>query len=157
VAVIAVSSTNIFVDDQRRCSYKATMPKRSHDLPRPTEAEMAILRALWQAHPASVREVMERINADRDPPWTYTTVLKFMQIMFEKGLVSRDDAERTHQFSPAVPAEQTRGQLVTDLLDRVFDGSLSTLVLQALGQKKVSKAEAAEIKKLLDAQTHTKP
>ena len=132
------------------------MARSTPDLPRPTEAELAILRALWRGHPASVREVMERINEERDPPWAYTTVLKFMQIMFEKGLVSRDDSARTHSFSPAVPAEETRKQLVTDLLDRVFEGSLSSLVLQALGNKKVSAAEAAEIKKLLDQQTKAK-
>jgi BlaI family penicillinase repressor len=114
---------------------------------------MAILRTLWERHPASVREVMDRINEERDPPWTYTTVLKFMQIMFEKGLLARDDSERTHQFSPAVPAEHTRKQMLGDLMERVFDGSLSSLVLQALGNGKVSKAEAAEIKKLLEQQT----
>jgi BlaI family transcriptional regulator, penicillinase repressor len=132
------------------------MATRTADLPRPTEAELAILRALWEQHPASVREVMDLINADRDPPWAYTTVLKFMQIMHEKGLVLRDDAERTHRFSPAVPAEQTRQQLVTDLVDRVFAGSLGSLVLQALGGQKVSKAEAADIRALLDQQTRAK-
>lgn len=96
---------------------------------------------------------MDRINEERDPPWTYTTVLKFMQIMFEKGLVTRDDSDKTHQYSPAVPAEDTRNQLVGDLLERVFDGSLGALVLQALGHRKVSKEEAAEIKELLDQQT----
>jgi BlaI family transcriptional regulator, penicillinase repressor len=133
------------------------MASRVPELPRPTEAELAILRALWSAHPASVREVMDLINEQRDPPWAYTTVLKFMQIMNEKGLVTRDDAERTHRFSPAVPADATRRQLVTDLLDRVFDGNLSTLVLQALGGRKVSKAKAAAIKTLLDQQTKAKP
>ncbi len=133
------------------------MVQPADELPRPTEAELTILRALWREHPASIREVMERINEERTLPWAYTTVLKFMQIMFEKGLVTRDDKERTHRFSPAVPAEQTRQQLLGDMLDRVFDGSLSRLVLQALGNHKVSKQEAAEIKKLLEQQTQSKP
>ena len=123
------------------------------ELPRPTEAEMSILRALWKKHPATVREVMAALNEERDPPLAYTTVLKFMQIMTEKGLVVRDDSDRTHSYSPAVPAEQTKQQMVGDLLTRVFEGSLSQLVLQALGTNKISKAEAIEIRKLLDQQT----
>lgn len=120
------------------------------DLPKPTEAELSLLRALWAKHPATVREVMELINQDRNPPLAYTTVLKFMQIMTEKGLVSRDDRERTHTYAPRVPAEQTKKQMVGDLLERVFEGSVSQLVLQALGTSKLSNDEAAEIRKLLD-------
>lgn len=120
------------------------------DLPKPTEAELSLLRALWARHPATVREVMELINQGRNPPLAYTTVLKFMQIMTEKGLVSRDDRERTHTYSPRVPAEQTKKQMVGDLLERVFEGSVSQLVLQALGTSKLSNDEAAEIRKLLD-------
>ena len=128
------------------------MQPENVDLPRPTEAEMAILRALWKKHPATVREVMAALNEERDPPLAYTTVLKFMQIMTEKGLVVRDDRDRTHSYSPAVPAERTKQQMVGDLLDRVFEGSLSQLVLQALGSSKLSKAEAQEIRNLLDQQ-----
>ena len=127
------------------------------DLPKPTESELAILRALWKKHPATVREVMETLNEERDPPLAYTTVLKFFQIMTEKGLVIRDDADRTHSYSPAVPPDTTKKQMVGDLLDRLFQGSVSELVLQALGSSKLSKAEAAEIKKLLDQQTRGKP
>lgn len=126
------------------------------DLPKPTESELAILRALWKKHPATVREVMETLNEERDPPLAYTTVLKFFQIMTEKGLVTRDDADRTHSYSPAVPPDTTKKQMVGDLLDRLFQGSVSELVLQALGSTKLSKAEAAEIKKLLDQQTRAK-
>lgn len=132
------------------------MPAENMELPRPTEAEMAILRALWKKHPATVREVMASLNEERDPPLAYTTVLKFMQIMTEKGLVVRDDTDRTHSYSPAVPAEHTKRQMVGDLLNRVFEGSLSQLVLQALGTSKLSKAEAMEIQKLLDQQTKGK-
>ena len=127
------------------------------DLPKPTESELAILRALWKKHPATVREVMETLNEERDPPLAYTTVLKFFQIMTEKGLVTRDDAVRTHSYSPAVPPDMTKKQMVGDLLDRLFQGSVSELVLQALGNSKLSKAEAAEIQKLLDQQTRGKP
>ena len=126
------------------------------DLPKPTESELAILRALWKKHPATVREVMETLNEERDPPLAYTTVLKFFQIMTEKGLVIRDDADRTHSYSPAVPPDTTKKQMVGDLLDRLFQGSVSELVLQALGNSKLSKAEAAEIQKLLDQQTRGK-
>lgn len=126
------------------------------DLPKPTESELAILRALWKKHPATVREVMETLNEERDPPLAYTTVLKFFQIMTDKGLVIRDDADRTHSYSPAVPPDTTKKQMVGDLLDRLFQGSVSELVLQALGNSKLSKAEAAEIKKLLDQQTRGK-
>ncbi|MBL9142242.1 MAG: BlaI/MecI/CopY family transcriptional regulator [Verrucomicrobiaceae bacterium] len=126
------------------------------DLPKPTESELAILRALWRKHPATVREVMETLNEERDPPLAYTTVLKFFQIMTDKGLVIRDDADRTHSYSPAVPPDTTKKQMVGDLLDRLFQGSVSELVLQALGNSKLSKAEAAEIKKLLDQQTRGK-
>lgn len=133
------------------------MANKNTDLPKPTESELGLLRALWAKHPATVREVMERINEERDPPLAYTTVLKFMQIMHEKGLVSRNDEERTHTYSPKVPAEQTKKQLVGDLLEKVFEGSVSQLVLQALGTSKLSKDEAEEIRRLLDKHTHTKP
>ncbi len=126
------------------------------DLPKPTESELAILRALWKKHPATVREVMETLNEERDPPLAYTTVLKFFQIMTEKGLVTRDDADRTHSYSPAVSPDTTKKQMVGDLLDRLFQGSVSELVLQALGTTKLSKAEAAEIQKLLNQQTRGK-
>ena len=132
------------------------MAGKQSALPRPTDAELSILRALWGRHPATVREVMERINEEREPPLAYTTVLKFMQIMLEKGLVTRDDTERTHTFSPALPPDQTKQQLVGDLLEKVFAGSVSQLVLQALGGGgKISSGDAAEIKRLLDQ--HTKP
>ena len=126
------------------------MSREIPDLPKPTEAELSLLRVLWAKHPATVREVMELINQGRNPPLAYTTVLKFMQIMTEKGLVSRDDSERTHTYSPRVPAEQTKRQLVGDLLERVFEGSISQLVLQALGTSKMSQNEVAEIRRLLD-------
>lgn len=116
--------------------------------PRPTDAELDILRVLWDRGPSTVREVFEVLSADR--PLGYTTVLKFMQIMFEKGLVTRDDSERSHVYQAKYRQEQTQRQLVKDLAARAFGGSLEQLVLQALSSKRASKQELAEIRKLLD-------
>jgi BlaI family penicillinase repressor len=118
--------------------------------PRPTDAELAILRVLWDRGPSNVRDVLNALNAESSEPRAYTTVLRFLQIMTEKGLVVRSDDERTHVYSPKVPAERTQRQLVRDLMDRVFGGSVQQLVLQALGSGKVSAAELREIKKLLN-------
>jgi len=118
--------------------------------PRPTDAELAILRVLWQRGPSTVREVLETLNTARPEPLAYTTVLRFLQIMTEKQLVIRHDGERGHIYAPKVPAERTKGQMVRDLLDRAFGGSIRELVLQALGSRKVSPAELREIRKLLD-------
>ena len=127
------------------------MPSQSEqDLPRPTDAELAILRVLWKLESGSVREVLDSVNAQRTPPLAYTTVLRFLQIMTEKGLVRREDGERGHIYFPAAPAQKTKRQLVGDLMNRLFDGSVRDLVLQALGSKKVSPAELREIRKLLD-------
>ncbi len=130
------------------------MPRRSSSkssLPRPTDAELAILRVLWKRGASTVREVLEVLNAARPEPFAYTTILRFLQIMTEKGLVTRDDSAPGHVFSPAVPADRTKGQMVSDLLERAFGGSVSELVLQALGARKVSAAELREIRKLLNA------
>lgn len=121
------------------------MPAKN--IPRPTEAELAILRILWQRGPSTVRQVVEQLGADTG----YTTALKLLQIMTEKGLVSRDDAERTHVFTPAVPEEITQRQLLDDLLERAFGGSAQKLVLQALAGRKPSKAEVSELRRLLDS------
>ena len=116
--------------------------------PRPTDAELDILRVLWERGPSTMREVFEVLSADR--PLGYTTVLKFMQIMHEKGLVLRDDSERSHVYQAKYRQEQTQRQLVKDLASRAFGGSLEQLVLQALSSKRASKQELAEIRKLLD-------
>ena len=120
------------------------MPKKN--LPRPTDAELSILRVLWLRGSSTVRQVQEELGEDTG----YTTVLKFLQIMTEKGLVTREDSQRTHVFRASIPEEETQRQLVTDLLDRAFRGSAKNLVLQALSAKKASAAELAEIRKLLD-------
>lgn len=117
-------------------------------LPRPTEAELAILRVLWDRGPSTVRDVQQALEVARGTG--YTTALKLMQIMIEKGLVRRDDSQRTHVYEAVLPAEATQRQLVRDLLDRAFGGSARQLVMQALSAKKASKADLAEIRRLLD-------
>jgi predicted transcriptional regulator len=112
---------------------------------KPTDAELGILRVLWSRGPSTVRQVAEALGREGG----YTTVLKLLQIMTEKRLVVRDEAERTHIYEAAFTQDQTRRQLVTDLLDRVFDGSAAQLVLQALATNTTSPEELDEIRKLL--------
>jgi predicted transcriptional regulator len=123
-------------------------PKPQH--PYPTDAELAILRVLWERGASSVREVLAALNAARPAPLAYTTVLRFLQIMTEKRLVVRADRDRAHVYAPAISAERTKKQMVADLLERAFGGSVPELVLQALGARKVSPAELCEIRKLLN-------
>ncbi len=118
-------------------------------LPRPTEAELAILRVLWDRGPSTVRDVQQALEVERGTG--YTTALKLLQIMTDKGLVRRDDRQRTHVYEAVLPAEATQRQLVRDLLDRAFGGSARQLVMQALSAERASKADLAEIRKLLDA------
>jgi predicted transcriptional regulator len=113
---------------------------------KPTDAELSILRVLWTRGPSTVRQVAEAMGRESG----YTTVLKLMQIMTEKRLVRRDESARTHVYESVYTEDQTKRQLVTDLLDRVFDGSAAKLVLQALASNKTSPEELAEIKKLLE-------
>ena len=123
--------------------------------PHPTPAELSILRVLWRRGKSTVREVQEDLNRDRpgDSPTGYTTVLKLMQIMTDKGLVRRDESQRTHVYEPAAGAgeEQTQRRLVKEMLDRVFNGSARKLVLHALSAKKATPQEIAEIRSLLDS------
>jgi predicted transcriptional regulator len=123
--------------------------------PRPTDAELAILRVLWQRGPSTVRQVHEVLSRER--PTAYTTALKLLQIMTEKGLVSRDERERTHVYHPRVSEDQTQRQLVRDLLDRAFGGSSSKLVMQALATRRASAEELSEIRRLLDSRKAQDP
>jgi BlaI family transcriptional regulator, penicillinase repressor len=116
--------------------------------PRPTEAELAILRVLWERGDQSVRSVQRILNESK--PTGYTTVLKLMQIMTEKGLVERDETQRPQIYRPRYTRERTQRQLVGDLLQRAFGGSVKALVLQALAVKKTPEAELEAIEKLLD-------
>ena len=118
--------------------------------PRPTDAELAILRVLWERGPSTVREVQEELNHSRRTG--YTTVLKLLQIMTEKGLVHRDDTDRAHIYQARLTEEQTQRQLVRDLLDRAFGGSSQKLVMQALRArgKPLPPDQLDEIRRLLD-------
>jgi predicted transcriptional regulator len=118
------------------------------NLPRPTDAELEILRVLWDRGPSTVREVYEELKRDKDVG--YTTVLKFMQIMSEKGLLRRNENQKAHLYESRVPRESTQQQLVKDLLDRAFGGSSLQLVMQALSSKRAAPAEIDQIRKLLD-------
>lgn len=117
-------------------------------IPRPTDAELAILRVLWDRGPSTVRQVHEALSRER--PAAYTTALKLMQIMTDKGLLARDESERTHVYHPRLTEEQTQRQLVHDLLERAFGGSSSKLVMQALATTRASAEDLVEIRRLLD-------
>jgi predicted transcriptional regulator len=116
-------------------------------LPRPTDAELEILNVLYNRGPSTVREVHEELNKTR--PLVYTTVLKMMQIMADKGLLRRDETARAHLYEASLTQAQTQRSLVADLMQRAFEGSVSKLVMQALSGKKTSAKELAEIKQLL--------
>jgi predicted transcriptional regulator len=116
---------------------------------KPTDAELGILRVLWTRGPSTVRQIAEVLGREAG----YTTVLKLLQIMTEKRLVVRDETARTHIYETAYTEDQTQRQLVTDLVDRVFDGSAAKLVLQALATTKASPEEIDEIRKLLAIKT----
>jgi BlaI family transcriptional regulator, penicillinase repressor len=118
------------------------------DTPRPTDAELEILTVLWSRGPSTVREVHETIQRRRAAQ--YTTILKLMQIMAEKGLVRRDETQRAHVYEAAKPREWTQRQLAGDLLRRAFGGSARSLMMGALSAHRISKEELAELRKLLD-------
>ena len=118
-------------------------------LPRPTDAELAILRVLWERGPSTVREVHEVLNKDEQGSG-YTTVLKLMQLMAQKGLLLRDESQRSHVYRAASAETQTQGRLVGDLMERAFAGSAAQLVQRALSVKRSSPEELAEIRALLD-------
>ncbi len=115
---------------------------------RPTDGELGILRVLWRRGPSTVREVQAEL--ERQAPTGYTTVLKQLQIMTDKGLVVRDVSRRAHVYAAHQPQEQTQRHLVDDLVDRAFGGSASQLVLQALAARPASAAELEEIRRILD-------
>ena len=117
-------------------------------LPRPTHAELALLRVLWARGPQTVREVLEAHEGDREVG--YTTVLKQLQIMLDKGLVRRQEDGRSHVYEAALPRETTERGLVGDLVRHVFGGSSARLVMSALAEEPASAAELVEIRALLD-------
>lgn len=125
--------------------------RKDSAVPRPTTAELELLRALWNLGPSTVRRVFEVMAKDQSVG--YTTVLKTLQIMHQKGLVERDDSERAHVYRPSFSKEHTQKQLLREFMGQVFDGSATQLVLQALGSSKpASREELARIRELLDEQ-----
>ena len=118
------------------------------DMVRPTNSELAILRVLWKQGPSTVRQVQDVLNTDK--PTGYSTVLKLMQLMLPKGLLKRDESNRTHIYRTSVAAEKMQKQLVGDFVQRVFNGSAEKLVMQALSSEKISKKELTQIRTLLD-------
>ena len=116
--------------------------------PRPTECELAILRVLWERGPLSVREVQRVMDSVR--PTGYTTVLKLMQIMTDKGLVKRDETVRPQIYRPRYTQEKTQRQLLHDLMQRAFGGSMKALVMQAIPAGKASPEELLDLESLLD-------
>ncbi|MHC4397277.1 MAG: BlaI/MecI/CopY family transcriptional regulator [Planctomycetota bacterium] len=119
-----------------------------HKVSGPTDRELAILGILWKNGLSTVRQVNEEMNKKQRTG--YTTTLKLMQIMTEKGLVVRDDSKFQHIYRPAISEEKTQKQVVGDLLEKVFSGSAKKLVMRALSAKKVSAKELAKIRKMLD-------
>jgi predicted transcriptional regulator len=124
--------------------------------PRPTEAELDILDVLWKSGPATVREVHETLRRTRERTTGYTTILKLMQIMAQKGLVSRDESSRSHIYSAVTSRETTRRGIVGELIDKAFSGSTSQLVLSALSAKRASPRELEEIRAMLDGEARRK-
>ena len=114
----------------------------------PTEKELAILKVLWGNGPSTVRQVNDQISKEQKTG--YTTTLKLMQIMIEKGLLVRDDSTFKHVYKPAISEEKTEKQIVSDMLDKVFAGSAERLVMRALSAKQLSAEERKKIRQLLD-------
>ena len=123
------------------------MAKKS-ETRKPTDAEFKILRVIWEWKSATVREVFNHLSENEEIG--YTTVLKLMQIMTDKGLLKRDVSVRPQVYRAAVPQKQTQGMLLNDLLDRAFSGAPGPLVLQALSMKKSSPEELRQIREMLD-------
>jgi BlaI family transcriptional regulator, penicillinase repressor len=119
-----------------------------HSPQKPTASELEILRVLWARGPSTVRDVYEALSEKKD--LGYTTVLKLLQIMTTKGIVRRNETQRAHVYEAGIPAEQTKRQLAGDMLQRVFDGSASQLMMHALAEQKASQEEIDELRRLLD-------
>lgn len=122
--------------------------KKSKPTPRPTDAELAILRVLWERGPSTVREVHDALSSTQETG--YTTVLKLLQIMTDKGIVVRDETERAHVYASSESEQRTQRKLIGDLMDRAFGGSPSKLMMQALSATKASPDELTAIRRLLD-------
>jgi predicted transcriptional regulator len=123
--------------------------------PRPTDAEIEILNVVWTSGPSTVRLVHETISQTK--PSQYTTTLKLMQIMAAKGLLERDESERSHVYSATIPREDAQQQMAVDLMERAFAGSLRSLVLGALGGRRATEHELAELRALVEEHEQRAP
>lgn len=123
-------------------------PKES--LPKPTDGELTILKVLWQRGSSTVREVLAHLQENRSPDVGYTTVLKLMQIMTDKGLIERDATQRPQVYTALVSEDETQRNFIGELLDKAFNGSAKRLVMQVLASKEASDKELAEVEQLLD-------
>ena len=139
-------STKIFVDTTNtfvvRCSSMNAKPQK------PTASELEILRVLWSRGPSTVREVYDALREKKT--LGYTSVLKFLQIMTAKGTVRRNETQRAHVYETCVPAEQTKRQIAGDMLQKVFEGSASQLMMHALAGRRGSREEVEQMRRLLD-------
>ena len=122
---------------------------------RPTASELEILSVLWTRGPSTVRQVHDALGPDK--PTGYTTTLKLLQIMADKGLVGRDETQRAHVYEARIPRERAQSQLVRELVDTAFGGSASRLVMHALSSKRASPEELAEIRRMLDDVERKRP
>jgi predicted transcriptional regulator len=138
--------TKVFVFIRGSVTTESPETMKLTPTPKPTDAELAILRVLWQRGPSTVREVHEHLGQETRP----TTTLKFIQIMTEKGLLLREGKGRPHSFRAAISESKTLRQLTAHLLDRAFGGSAPKMVMHILSAKKASAEELAEIRRMLD-------
>lgn len=144
---LAVRSTKTFVDNTNPFVVPFHTMKRETPKP-PTASELEILRVLWERGPSTVKDVHETLSASK--PVGYTTVLKLLQIMTVKGTVKRNESDRAHVYEACLPAERTKRQLAGEMLERVFGGSATELVMHALSGQKASHQEIEEIRRMLD-------
>lgn len=131
------------------------MSKASQSIPRPTEAELELLRILWEKEPATVREIYDTLNHERASG--YTTVLKLLQIMTAKGLVVRDEANRAHVYRAAISQDDMQSKILKDLSMRLFSGSAAQLALHALAMEPASQNELDEIRALIERKRSGSP
>lgn len=124
------------------------MKPTERKIPKPTDAELEILHVLWDRESATVRQVHENLSQTKQAQ--YTTTLKQMQVMVEKGILLRDESERSHVYRPAIERGHVRRQMTNHLLDRVFGGSAREMLMEALGSKKTTTEELAELRQMID-------
>lgn len=140
----------VIIDLTKRFVIHFMSSEQKKSLPKPTDAELTILNVLWQSGSSTVREVLARLQATRSPEIGYTTVLKLMQIMTDKGLLERDANQRPQVYTATISQDETQRNFVSELLDKAFGGSAKRLVMQVLEAKEASDDELAKVEQLLD-------